>query len=357
MRSTRVLVLLLLASIQVFTTANESTAAAGQKMTTMSPAPKQSQNGSVGANGKPSIESTVTEKTANESTAAAGQNMTTMSPAPKQSQNGSVGANGKPSIESTVTEKTANESTAAAGQNMTTMSPAPKQSQNGSVGANGKPSIESTVTEKTESNNESTQSSGKDPEQKKVDPLLPTESLNGSAGAGGKTADPRGSRTAMTKESNNESTQSSGKDPEQKKVDPLLPTVSPNEAVQSTHPPVSKTTVRSEIKKTEASPARGADDSVTLGMNGPGSQTGNDEKAPPKQDNKLWWILLPVALVLAAAAATIFKFKRKKINDCTETIDTGTENASFQSRPESTKDGVMLLGVKSSGGEENVAAR
>ncbi|XP_029382675.1 uncharacterized protein PB18E9.04c-like isoform X4 [Echeneis naucrates] len=307
MRSTRVLVLLLLASIQVFTTANESTAAAGQKMTTMSPAPKQSQNGSVGANGKPSIESTVTEKTANESTAAAGQNMTTMSPAPKQSQNGSVGANGKPSIESTVTEKTANESTAAAGQNMTTMSPAPKQSQNGSVGANGKPSIESTVTEKTESNNESTQSSGKDPEQKKVDPLLPT--------------------------------------------------VSPNEAVQSTHPPVSKTTVRSEIKKTEASPARGADDSVTLGMNGPGSQTGNDEKAPPKQDNKLWWILLPVALVLAAAAATIFKFKRKKINDCTETIDTGTENASFQSRPESTKDGVMLLGVKSSGGEENVAAR
>ncbi|XP_029382674.1 uncharacterized protein PB18E9.04c-like isoform X3 [Echeneis naucrates] len=313
MRSTRVLVLLLLASIQVFTTANESTAAAGQKMTTMSPAPKQSQNGSVGANGKPSIESTVTEKTANESTAAAGQNMTTMSPAPKQSQNGSVGANGKPSIESTVTEKTANESTAAAGQNMTTMSPAPKQSQNGSVGANGKPSIESTVTEKTV--------------------------------------------VFLFVESNNESTQSSGKDPEQKKVDPLLPTVSPNEAVQSTHPPVSKTTVRSEIKKTEASPARGADDSVTLGMNGPGSQTGNDEKAPPKQDNKLWWILLPVALVLAAAAATIFKFKRKKINDCTETIDTGTENASFQSRPESTKDGVMLLGVKSSGGEENVAAR
>lgn len=28
-------------------------------------------------------------------------------------------------------------------------------------------------------------------------------------------------------------------------------------------------------------------------------------------------------------------------------------SASFQSRPESTKDGVMLLGVKSSGGEEN----
>lgn len=30
-----------------------------------------------------------------------------------------------------------------------------------------------------------------------------------------------------------------------------------------------------------------------------------------------------------------------------------SHSASFQSRPESTKDGVMLLGVKSSGGEEN----
>ncbi|XP_039997421.1 uncharacterized protein LOC120797645 isoform X2 [Xiphias gladius] len=73
-------------------------------------------------------------------------------------------------------------------------------------------------------------------------------------------------------------------------------------------------------------------------------------------DRRLWWILLPVVLVVAAAAI-ILKFKCKKVNDHTETIDTGTENASFQSRPESTKDGVMLLGVKSSGGEENAAAR
>ncbi|KAI4905057.1 hypothetical protein NFI96_016035, partial [Prochilodus magdalenae] len=40
----------------------------------------------------------------------------------------------------------------------------------------------------------------------------------------------------------------------------------------------------------------------------------------------------------------------------TETTDNGTENASFQ-RTESNKDGVMLLGVKTSGGEENAAAK
>ncbi|KAM9718252.1 uncharacterized protein ACNS7B_021633 [Menidia menidia] len=75
-----------------------------------------------------------------------------------------------------------------------------------------------------------------------------------------------------------------------------------------------------------------------------------------KADNRLWWIALPVALV-AVAAGIIHKFRSKKVHDHTETIDTGTENASFQSRPEGSKDGVMLLGVKSSGGEENAAAR
>ncbi|XP_049923810.1 uncharacterized protein LOC126404561 [Epinephelus moara] len=87
-----------------------------------------------------------------------------------------------------------------------------------------------------------------------------------------------------------------------------------------------------------------------------GSPPGTEEKAPPKSDKRLWWILLPVVLV-GAAAAIFLRFKCKKIHNHTETIDTGTENASFQSRPESTKDGVMLLGVKSSGGEENAAAR
>ncbi|XP_028331116.1 mucin-2-like isoform X2 [Gouania willdenowi] len=89
-----------------------------------------------------------------------------------------------------------------------------------------------------------------------------------------------------------------------------------------------------------------------------GLQTGSEEKIPPKSasDKRLWWILLPVLLV-GAAAAIILKFKSKKVHNHQETLDAGTENASFQSRPEITKDGVMLLGVKSSSGEENAAAR
>lgn len=89
---------------------------------------------------------------------------------------------------------------------------------------------------------------------------------------------------------------------------------------------------------------------------GAGSQTGGDSRTPPQSDKRLWWILLPVLLV-GAAAAIVLRFKCKKVHDHIETIDTGTENASFQSRPESTKDGVMLLGVKSSGGDESAAAR
>ncbi|XP_033507504.1 uncharacterized protein LOC117272634 isoform X2 [Epinephelus lanceolatus] len=88
----------------------------------------------------------------------------------------------------------------------------------------------------------------------------------------------------------------------------------------------------------------------------PGMPHEAEKNKDKSADKRLWWILLPVVLV-GAAVAIVFKFKCKKIHDHTETIDTGTENASFQSRPESTKDGVMLLGVKSSGGEENAAAR
>ncbi|KAI4808602.1 hypothetical protein KUCAC02_000656, partial [Chaenocephalus aceratus] len=93
-----------------------------------------------------------------------------------------------------------------------------------------------------------------------------------------------------------------------------------------------------------------------------GTETGNKPLQPrsvnpnttvENPDKRLWWIVLPVLLV-AAAAFILLKFQCKKIHDHTETIDTGNENASFQSRPESTKDGVMLLGVKSSGGDENV---
>ncbi|XP_008324265.1 mucin-5AC-like [Cynoglossus semilaevis] len=87
-----------------------------------------------------------------------------------------------------------------------------------------------------------------------------------------------------------------------------------------------------------------------------GSQKGSEKTAVAQSDKRLWWILLLVFLI-GAAVAIVLKFRSKKIHDHMETIDTGTENASFQSRPESTKDGVLLLGVKSSGGDGNAAAR
>ncbi|KAK2863238.1 hypothetical protein Q5P01_002771 [Channa striata] len=91
---------------------------------------------------------------------------------------------------------------------------------------------------------------------------------------------------------------------------------------------------------------------------GSGSQTGSDKKDPAKSDSnkKLWWILLP-ALLVAGALAMVLKMKFNKGHDHTGTLDNGTENASFQSRPESSRDGVMLLGVRSSGGEENAAGK
>lgn len=87
--------------------------------------------------------------------------------------------------------------------------------------------------------------------------------------------------------------------------------------------------------------------------NSPGSQAGQTEEK--SADKKLWWLALP-AILAAAAIAIVLKFKSKKVHNPTETVDTGTENASFQ-RAENSKDGVMLLGVKSSGREENAEAR
>lgn len=84
----------------------------------------------------------------------------------------------------------------------------------------------------------------------------------------------------------------------------------------------------------------------------PSSPPRTNEKLTSKSDKRLWWLVLPV-LLIAAVLILVLRFKCKKVADHTDTIDTGTENASFQSRPESTKDGVMLLGVKSSGAEEN----
>ncbi|XP_056156113.1 uncharacterized protein LOC130130430 isoform X2 [Lampris incognitus] len=92
-------------------------------------------------------------------------------------------------------------------------------------------------------------------------------------------------------------------------------------------------------------------------VKGKDSQTGSEEKTPPKSDKRLLWVLLPVLFVMVAAILFILKFKCIKVHNHTETIDNGTENASFQSRPEGTRDGVMLLSVNSSGGGENDSPR
>ncbi|CAF90500.1 unnamed protein product [Tetraodon nigroviridis] len=83
---------------------------------------------------------------------------------------------------------------------------------------------------------------------------------------------------------------------------------------------------------------------------------GNKAETSRESDKRLWWIALPVILV-ASAAAIFLKFRSKKVHEHTEIMETGTENASFQSRPESAKDGVMLLGMKASGGDDHAAGR
>ncbi|XP_076829771.1 uncharacterized protein LOC143475734 isoform X1 [Brachyhypopomus gauderio] len=77
------------------------------------------------------------------------------------------------------------------------------------------------------------------------------------------------------------------------------------------------------------------------------------EKLASIDYNYLWLLLI---LVVAVAVIIYCKFKRVKIHHHPEMTDNGTENASFQ-RTDSNKDGVMLLGVKTSGAEENAAAK
>ncbi|XP_055756504.1 uncharacterized protein LOC129835128 isoform X4 [Salvelinus fontinalis] len=89
-------------------------------------------------------------------------------------------------------------------------------------------------------------------------------------------------------------------------------------------------------------------DNRTVGQDA-SHHAGEEEPKTPKSNKKMLWILLPVLGVVMAAVIFVFKFKCMKLHDHTEAIDNGTENASFQSRSDSTKDGVMLLGVKSSG--------
>ncbi|XP_054457517.1 proteoglycan 4-like isoform X2 [Anoplopoma fimbria] len=129
---------------------------------------------------------------------------------------------------------------------------------------------------------------------------------------------------------------------------------SPHSAISKT-PENATTDVTEAAKKAMTSAATASADRKTVAPTATVVLQINSTTLPAK-DNRLWWILLPVLLV-GAAAIIVLRFTCKKIHDHSETIDTGTENASFQSRPESTKDAVLLLGMKSSFGEENAASR
>ncbi|XP_067117997.1 uncharacterized protein [Osmerus mordax] len=91
-------------------------------------------------------------------------------------------------------------------------------------------------------------------------------------------------------------------------------------------------------------------------LNHSSTEEGPDKLKNP-DDKTLLWVLLPVLGVVVAAVIFFLKFKCMKVHDHTEMNDQEHENASYQSRPDSSKDGVMLLGVKSSGGEVNAVAR
>ncbi|XP_031688283.1 A-agglutinin anchorage subunit isoform X1 [Oncorhynchus kisutch] len=112
-----------------------------------------------------------------------------------------------------------------------------------------------------------------------------------------------------------------------------------------------KTTISDFTKKLPGSEAENTDqDRVKDNKN-------TDHVGQQAGDKNLLWILLPVLALVGAAVVALLKSKCMKDHDHTEITDNGTENASFQSRPDNAKDGVMLLGVKSSGGEDNAAAR
>ncbi|XP_048826182.1 mucin-5AC-like [Brienomyrus brachyistius] len=79
-------------------------------------------------------------------------------------------------------------------------------------------------------------------------------------------------------------------------------------------------------------------------------------EADRKEHNPLWALVL---LVIPAAAGIYYWRSKvsKSHSHPGDTTDNGMENASFQSRPESIKDGVMLLGVKTSGTDDGAAGR
>ncbi|KAG5261374.1 hypothetical protein AALO_G00303740 [Alosa alosa] len=111
----------------------------------------------------------------------------------------------------------------------------------------------------------------------------------------------------------------------------------------------SKTTNKTNDTKGQSPSGQGEND-LQSGQNADG------ETKQQETDRRILWILLPVLGVLVAGVLFVLKFKCMKVQDHAEPTENGTENASFQ-RSDSNKDGVMLLGVKTSGGEENMAAR
>ncbi|KAJ8008228.1 hypothetical protein DPEC_G00102630 [Dallia pectoralis] len=135
------------------------------------------------------------------------------------------------------------------------------------------------------------------------------------------------------------------------------PAVSDNANITSTMKPVTTAPV---------APNKDLNTSITTGttpMNRSTVQPSPSNERPldtnikeDKDSNWMWISLGSVGLAGLAGVAGIKIFRnRSTIHDHTDVTDNGTENASFQSRPESSKDGVQLIGVKSS--DENAAAR
>ncbi|XP_010901191.1 merozoite surface protein CMZ-8 isoform X2 [Esox lucius] len=129
---------------------------------------------------------------------------------------------------------------------------------------------------------------------------------------------------------------------------PMVPVTSPKVPVTSPMVPVTSP------KDPVTSPEVSVTSSTTKTTNTFGQHDGRGISTPGWDKNLLWIIL---AVLFVVAVVIIVKFRCMKVHNHTDVTDNGTENASFQSRPESSRDGVMLLGVKSSGGEDNAAAR
>ncbi|XP_036452861.1 fork-head transcriptional regulator 2-like isoform X3 [Colossoma macropomum] len=103
----------------------------------------------------------------------------------------------------------------------------------------------------------------------------------------------------------------------------------------------------------ESDPSKGGSVNETDSSNDIQTHGPQSDQPISNSDKNYYWLLL---LVGVAGIGTVMYFKCCKTRRHAETTDSGTENASFQ-RTESNKDGVMLLGVKSSGGAENAAAK